>query len=67
MLFKFETGAVYLAMERFIDEFKDRVEVVGFSDYDHVFSHYETLTRSIVKPEYILLDHSECVLLEEYL
>ena len=67
MLFKFETGAVYLAMERFIEEFKDKIELVGFADYDHVFSQYETLTRAVIKPEFILLDHSEFVLLEEYL
>ena len=67
MMFKFATGAVYLAAERFIEEFKDKVELVGYADFDHVYTIYETLTRSVVKPEYILLDHSEFVLLEEYL
>lgn len=67
MMFKFATGAVYLATERFIEEFKDKVDLVGYADFDHVYTIYETLTRSIVKPEYILLDHSEFVLLEEHL
>lgn len=67
MQFKFETANVYMAMEGFIDAMKDNIELVGHADFDHIFSIYETLTRSVIKPQYILLDHSEFVLLEGYL
>lgn len=67
MQFKFETAGVYMAMERFIDEYKDNVDAVGWADYDHIFSIYETLTRTVIKPEFVLLDHSELNLLEEWM
>lgn len=67
MKFKFETGAVYMAMEKFIAEYKNDHTPVGYADYDHVFSIYETLTRSAVKPSSVFLDESEFALLEEWL
>jgi fructose/tagatose bisphosphate aldolase len=66
MLFKFETGAVYMAMEKFIAEYKDNYTPVGFMDYDHIFGIYETLTRTAVKPSSVMLDESEFALLEEF-
>ena len=66
MQFKFETGAVYMAMETFIAEYKDDYTPVGFMDYDHIFSIYETLTRATVKPSSVMLDASEFALLEEF-
>lgn len=67
MQFKFETGAVYMAMEKFIAEYKDDYTPVGFMDYDHIFGIYETLTRATVKPSSVMLDASEFALLEEFL
>ena len=67
MLFKFETGAVYMAMEKFIAEYKDDYTPIGFMDYDHIFGIYETLTRAAVKPSSVFLDVSEFALLEEFL
>lgn len=67
MLFKFETGVVYMAMEKFISEYKNDYTPVGFMDFDHIFSIYETLTRATVKPSSVMLDASEFAILEEFL
>jgi hypothetical protein len=67
MKFKFETGAVYMAMEKFIAEYKDDCTPIGYMEYDHIFAIYETLTRSPVKPASVLLDDREFSLLEYFL
>ena len=67
MQFKFETGVVYLAMEKFVNEYRDDCTAVGFMDYDHIFGIYETLTRAAVKPSSVALDQTEFALLGDFL
>lgn len=69
MMFSYQCYAVVSAIEKYLEEYKNNVDVVGYKDYDHFFGIYETLTRmkSGVRPTTVYLDVSELNALEEYL
>lgn len=69
MLFSYQYYAVVSALEKYLEEYKNNVDVVGYKDYDYFFGTYETLTRmkSGVRPTTVYLDVSELNALEEFL
>lgn len=69
MLFNYQTYAVVKALEGYLEEFKNQVDLVGYADYDHFFNIYEVLSRMTPdsRPSTIQLDSSELNALEEFL
>lgn len=67
MQFTFQTYHVVDAMAKYIEEYKDTIDVVGLADFMHIHNNYETLVRSVVKPSTVLLDESEFASLGDFL
>ena len=69
MLFNYQTYTVVKALEGYLEEFKNQVELVGYADYDHFFNIYEVLSRITPdsRPSTIQLDSTELNALEEFL
>lgn len=69
MLFNYQTYIVVKALEGYLEEFKNQVDLVGYADYDHFFNIYEVLSRMTPdsRPATIQLDSSELNALEEFL
>lgn len=69
MLVNYTYYAVVAAMQRFLDDNENQIHLVGAADYDHIFALHETLTNLhvAIRPTSVTLDHSELLLLSDYL
>lgn len=69
MLFNYQTYIVVKALEGYLEEFKNQVDLVGYADYDYFFNIYEVLSRMTPdsRPSTIQLGSTELNALEEFL